>query len=186
MRSISTEPLEQRNPKVSAGYIRVSTFEQADESLSLERQEKAVRAAGATVLFQDIDSGSKDDRRELQRLMKLVHRSEVEEVIVPRIDRLTRSLRQLLDLISAFEELKVNLRILDVNVDLRTPMGKFMVTLIGMFAEWETDQLSERIKAERRQRRQKVMASDSCPFGYEVSQGKYVLDHQPFLCLLWG
>ena len=71
-----------------------------------------------------------------------------------------------------------------MNIDLRTPMGKFMVTLIGMFAEWETDQLSERIKAERRQKRQNGVASDSCPFGYEVIQGKYVLDHQPFLCLL--
>ena len=165
MKNSSPKALGQQDPKICAGYIRVSTLEQADESLSLERQEKAVRDKGATVLFQDIDSGSKDERKALQRLMELARRGEIDEVVVSRIDRLTRSLRQLLDLISEFEELNVNLRILDMNINLRTPMGKFMVTLIGMFAEWETDQLSERIKAERRQRRQKLVASDSCPFG---------------------
>lgn len=184
MKNSSPKALGQQDPKICAGYIRVSTLEQADESLSLERQEKAVRDKGATVLFQDIDSGSKDERKALQRLMELARRGEIDEVVVSRIDRLTRSLRQLLDLISEFEELNVNLRILDMNINLRTPMGKFMVTLIGMFAEWETDQLSERIKAERRQRRQKLVASDSCPFGYEVVQGKYVVDRQPFLCPL--
>ncbi|MBD2065972.1 recombinase family protein [Leptolyngbya sp. FACHB-671] len=177
-----TETSEQK--KLKAGYIRVSTLMQEDESLSLDRQKAAVEAAGATVVFKDTDSGSKDDRKNLQRLLELVQRGEVDEVIVSRIDRLTRSLRQLLDLISEFERLNVNLRILDMNIDLRTPMGKFMVMLIGMFAEWETDQLSERIKSERRQRRQKLIASDSCPFGYEVQNGKYVLDRQPFLCLL--
>lgn len=170
--------------KQSIGYIRVSTLEQADESLSLNRQEEAVTLHGATVVFQDIDSGSKDERKELQRLMRLVRAGEVKEVIVPRIDRLTRSLRQLLDLINEFEELGVNLKILDLSLDLSTVMGKFMVRLIGMFAEWETDQLSERIKAERRQRRQKKLASASHPFGYKVEQGHYVLDHAEYLCLL--
>ena len=173
-----------QHPKKRAGYIRVSTIEQADDSLSLNRQEQAVILHGAEIVFQDIDSGSKDDRKELQKLMQLVRAGEVSEVIVPRIDRLTRSLRQLLDLVSEFEELGVNLKILDLNLDLSTMMGKFMVRLIGMFAEWETDQLSERIKTERRQRRQNKLASASHPFGYKVEHGHYVLDHAEFLCLL--
>ena len=173
-----------QRPKKRASYIRVSTIEQADDSLSLNRQEQAVILHGAEIVFQDIDSGSKDDRKELQKLMQLVRAGEVSEVIVPRIDRLTRSLRQLLDLVSEFEELGVNLKILDLNLDLSTMMGKFMVRLIGMFAEWETDQLSERIKTERRQRRQNKLASASHPFGYKVEHGHYVLDHAEFLCLL--
>jgi site-specific DNA recombinase len=176
--------IDPQRVKQSVGYIRVSTLEQADESLSLNRQEEAVKTAGATLVFQDIDSGSKDERKELQKLMQLVRDGEIKEVVVPRIDRLTRSLRQLLDLISEFEKLGVNLKILDLNLDLSTPMGKFMVHLIGMFAEWETDQLSERIKAERRQRRQKKLPSASYPFGYKVEQDQYVLDHTEFLCLL--
>lgn len=184
MKFTSAKAFERPKPKIPAGYIRVSTLVQEDESLSLDRQKAAVEAAGAKVIFKDTDSGSKDDRKNLDELLKLVRSGEVDEVIVPRIDRLTRSLRQLLDLIHEFEELNVNLRILDLNIDLRTPMGKVMVTLIGLFAEWETDQLSDRIRSERRQRRQNLIASDSCPFGYEVRQGKYVLDRQPFLCLL--
>jgi len=184
MKRTSTKLHNPREPKISAGYIRVSTLVQEDESLSLERQEGAVRAFGAQEIFQDTDSGSKDERKNLQRLMTLVRSGAVDEVIISRIDRLTRSLRQLLDLVSEFEQLNVNLRIVEMNIDLRTPMGKFMVMLIGMFAEWETDQLSDRIRAERRQRRQNLVASDSCPFGYEVIKGKYVLDQQPFLCLL--
>jgi len=184
MKRTSAKVSKPRETPKKAGYIRVSTVVQEDESLSLDRQEAAVRALGAQEIFQDTDSGSKDDLQNLQRLMTLVRSGAVDEVIVTRIDRLTRSLRQLLDLVREFEELDVNLRIVEMNIDLRTPSGRVMVTLIGMFAEWETDQLSERIKAERQQRRQKLVASDSCPFGYEVIKGKYVLDHQPFLCLL--
>lgn len=92
-------PKENTPPKITdfqhdnqrAGYIRVSTLEQADDSLSLNRQEQAVILHGAAVVFQDIDSGSKDDRKELQKLMQLVRAGKVNEVIVPRIDRLTRS-----------------------------------------------------------------------------------------------
>lgn len=184
MKHNSAKVSEPHDSKISAGYIRVSTLVQEDESLSLDRQEAAVKAAGAKELFKDTDSGSKDDRKNLQQLMAMVRSGAVDEVIVPRIDRLTRSLRQLLDLVSEFEQLNVNLKILDMNIDLRTSTGKVMITLIGMFAEWETDQLSERIKVERQQRRQNLVASDSCPFGYEVIEGKYVIDRQPFLCLL--
>ena len=94
----------QQTPK-AGGYIRVSTNEQEDDSLSLDRQKSAVEAAGATVIFKDVDPGSKDDRKALQELMQRVHAGEIDEVIVSRIDRLTRSLRQLLDLISEFETL---------------------------------------------------------------------------------
>ena len=71
---------------------------QEDESLSLDRQKAAVETAGATIVFKDTDSGSKDDRKNLQQLLELVRHGDVDEVIVSRIDRLTRSLRQLLDL----------------------------------------------------------------------------------------
>lgn len=178
------DPGDSQSLKQSVGYIRVSTFEQADDSLSLNRQEKAVRDAGATIVFQDIDSGSKDDRKKLEELMGLVRTRKVAEVIVPRIDRLTRSLRQLLEIVTVFDEFDVNLKILDAKIDLSTSSGRVMLSLIGIFAEWETDQLSDRIRAERRQRRQNKLASASCPFGYKVEQGRYVLDHVEFLCLL--
>lgn len=180
--TLDRTPGQQKRKKV--GYIRVSTLIQEDESLSLDRQKAAVENYGAEEIYKDTDSGSKDDRKNLQRLMEQVRSGEIEEVVVLRIDRLTRSLRQLLDLINEFDRFKVNFRTVDMAIDLSTSTGRLIVSLLGMFAEWETDQLSERIKAERRQRRQRRAASDACPFGYEAIQGKYVLDRQPFLCLL--
>jgi DNA invertase Pin-like site-specific DNA recombinase len=77
------------------GYARVSSREQAVDSHALEQQIARLEAAGATKIFQDIQSGSRDDRPALNELMDLVHNRKIDEVIITRIDRLARSLTKL-------------------------------------------------------------------------------------------
>ena len=123
------------------GYARVSSREQAIESHALEQQIARLEAAGATKIFKDIQSGSRDDRPELSELMDLVHKGKIDEVIITRIDRLTRSLLKLHECIRVYLETGVNLRILDQQIDLSTPQGKLMASILGSLSEWEIDQL---------------------------------------------
>src|SRR5919199_4363181 len=166
------------------GYARVSSREQAIDSHALEQQIARLEAAGATKIFQDIQSGRRDDRPALKELMDLVHNREIDELRITRIDRLARSLTKLRDCIDVFQEAGVNLRILDQQIDLSTPQGKLMANVLGSLAEWETDLLSERIRHGKQHRRNKKTACDTSPWGYRVVNDKYELDNRPFLCLL--
>lgn len=166
------------------GYARVSSPEQAMDSQALEQQMARLREAGATEIIFDIESGSKDDRPQFQHLMSLVLNGLIDEVIFTRIDRLTRSLGQLNKCIEIFENSGVNLRILDQQLDLRTPTGKLMARLLGAVAEWETDLLSERVRHGKRYRIRQKYANESCPWGYVTFNKRYQLDQRPVAPLL--
>lgn len=175
-----------RNEKMplAFGYARMSSREQVTNSHALEQQIARLKAAGATKIFQDIQSGSRDDRPALKELMELVHNRKIDEVIITRIDRLARSLTKLRECIDVFQEAGVNLRILDQQIDLSTSQGKLMANVLGSLAEWETDLLSERIRHGKQHRRNKKKACESSPWGYQVIRDRYELDHRPLLCLL--
>lgn len=169
---------------VVVGYSRVSSREQADNSQALEQQDARLRDAGATEMMTDVLSGSRNDRPQYQMLMERIRKGEVHEVVVTRIDRLTRSLIDLTKCISIFDEYNVNLKILDQSLDLKTPMGRLMAKLLGAVAEWEVELMSERIRHGKAHKRDKGLACESAPRGYLSNNGKYWLDHTPVLCLL--
>src|SRR6476469_5688849 len=103
-----------------AGYIRVSTREQANESLSLDRQREKAIAAGANpnLIFMDTDSASrrKDRRVQLEKLLELVRQRRVRK-IVTRLDRIVRSVRQFHQILEVLEKAKAELILVD-NPDL--------------------------------------------------------------------
>ena len=187
MISIGIEPctmLFNQKTKRIVGYARVSSREQAEDSNALEQQVARLKAAGATEIFQDIQSGSNDDRPALKQLMKLVQEGKIDEVIITRIDRKARSLPKLRSCIDIYLQTGVNLRILDQQIDLNTPQGKLMLNVLGSLAEWETDLLSERTRHGKQHRRNKRAACESYPWGYQVADDKYQLDNRVFLCLI--
>ncbi|WP_416666322.1 fdxN element excision recombinase XisF [Egbenema bharatensis] len=166
------------------GYARVSTREQAIDSRALEQQIDRLKAAGATDILYDVDSGTKDNRPNFQKLKGMIERVEIDEVIVTRIDRPTRSLITLRDFIRHFEGSGVNFRILDQQIDLSTAQGKLMVNILGSLAEWEVDLLSERVRHGKEHSRKNLEAPQSYPWGYLPVDHKFKLDQTPFLCLL--
>jgi len=173
---------------VIAGYIRVSTREQANESLSLERQRERVVAAGAdpNLIFVDTESASrkKDRRVELDKLLKLIQQGKIHK-IVTRLDRIVRSVKQFYQILEIIDEADANLEFLDFpGLDLKSPMGRIIATFFCMVAQLETDNLSQRIKNEKQQRRENQLANAITPFGYITQDKKYHLDQSPFLCLL--
>lgn len=169
---------------IIVGYARVSSREQAVDSHALEQQIARLKAAGATEIFQDIQSGSKHNRPALKELMTSISEGKIHEVIITRIDRMARSLPKLRECIEIFVNLGVNLRVLDQEIDLTTSQGKLMVNLLGSLAEWETDLLSERVRHGKKYRRNKQVANESYPWGYKIVNDKYQLNESQFLCLI--
>jgi predicted site-specific integrase-resolvase len=165
-------------------YVRVSSREQAYNTNALAQQRERTIQAGAQQIFEDIQKGKSDKRPAFQKLLELVKRGRIQKIIITRIDRITRSLRTLKDLIDTLEEHGVILVILDQNIDLSTAQGRLMLNMLGMLAEWEVDLLAERIQHGKNHQRVHQWANGSRPWGYEVVNHQYVLDQTPFLCLL--
>lgn len=120
------------------GYARVSTSEQ-----DLTVQEEALKAAGCEVVRSEKISGtSRDGRSELQNLMDFAR--EGDAIVVTRIDRLARSVRDLQNLVFEMNERGVSLRATEQSVDTSTSAGKCFLDMLSVFAEFETNLRRER------------------------------------------
>ena len=120
------------------GYARVSTI---DQDLTVQRQ--ALRAAGCSVVRAEKASGSRrDGRTELQVLLDFVQPGDT--LVVTRIDRLARSLKDLQDIVHELKSRGVALRAIEQPVDTSTASGKAFLDMLGVFAEFETNLRRER------------------------------------------
>lgn len=122
----------------SYGYARVSTI---DQDLSL--QHKSLKAAGCDVIRAEKASGTRrDGRTELQTLMDFLRPGDV--LIVTRIDRLARSLRDLQNIAYELKAKGADLKATEQPVDTSTAAGKAFLDMLGVFAEFETNLRKER------------------------------------------
>ncbi|MFO0194853.1 MAG: recombinase family protein, partial [Pseudanabaena sp.] len=102
------------------GYARVSTREQSENSHALEQQIARLKAAGATEIYSDVESGSKNSRPKFKQLIADCKLGRISEVIVTRLDRLTRSLVTLRKTIDQLKDAGVSLVALDDSIDTST------------------------------------------------------------------
>lgn len=128
------------------GYARVSTPEQ-DHSLQLN----ALTAAGCEEIFSDTASGARRDRPGLTQAIERVQRGDV--LVVWKLDRLGRSLRDLVNRVHELGERGVQLRCLTQDFDTTTPMGKAFFHLFAIFAEVERDMARDRTRESIARRR---------------------------------
>jgi len=122
------------------GYARVSTKEQ-----SLNLQQDALQNEGCEKIYSERVSGKNANRPELQSMLGQLRRGDM--IVVWKLDRLGRSLRDLVNLISKFQELEVGFKSLQDNIDTTTPTGKLTFHLFAALAEFERDIISSRTKA---------------------------------------
>jgi site-specific DNA recombinase len=121
-----------------AGYIRVSTDRQAEQGVSLEVQEAKVRAMatvqGAELTEVIVDGGESAkslSRPGIQRLLTLVNTGKVQAVVVAKLDRLTRSVKDLCGLLELFDKRKVALISVAESLDTGTAAGRLVITIYG-------------------------------------------------------
>lgn len=122
------------------GYARVSTDDQ-----NLDLQLDALKGAGCERMFEDMASGAKADRTGLAALMMVLRAGDT--VVIWRLDRLGRSLKNLIELVEQFEAAKVGLRSLQENIDTTTSGGRLVFHLFGALAEFERNLIRERTQA---------------------------------------
>lgn len=122
------------------GYARVST---KDQNLNLQKD--ALEKAGCKNIYSEQVSGAKIERKQLNELIKQVRKGDI--IVVWKLDRLGRSLRDLVNLISQFQEMEVGFKSLQDSIDTTTPAGKLTFHLFAALAEFERDIISERTKA---------------------------------------
>ena len=121
------------------GYARTSTIEQ---KAGLAAQLRDLKAAGCTKVFSEELSSVATKRPELDHALDYVR--EGDTLIVTKLDRLARSVADLVRITEALKEKGVALRILSINLDTGTPTGKLMLNLLGSIAEFERELMLER------------------------------------------
>ena len=120
------------------GYARVST-----DGQSVDAQVRQLTKAGCKKVFREVASGAKTDRAQLRRLLDVLDAGDV--LTVTRLDRLARSIRDLLNTLAAITGKKAGFRSLgDTWADTTTPHGRLMLTVLGGLAEFERDLIPAR------------------------------------------
>lgn len=135
-------------------YTRVSTEDQAQGGVSLDAQLTSCRAycvaRGWTVAEEVTDAGASATtlkRNGIQRVIAELKTKKIAGVVAWRLDRFTRSVRDLLTLIDLAKAQDVGLVSVSESLDTTTPMGRFVVHLLGAMAQWESETIGSRTKA---------------------------------------
>ena len=122
------------------GYARVST---GDQTTDLQRD--ALERAGCDRILTDVASGARVHRPELDHMLDLLR--EGDTVVVWKLDRLGRSMQNLVDLMVTFDERGVRFRSLTESIDTSTPGGTLVFNIFGSLAQFERDLIRERTRA---------------------------------------
>ncbi len=121
------------------GYARVSTQDQDAAS-----QIAALKNAGCERIFQEKVSGGRWDRPELHRLLEQLRKGDV--IVVWKLDRLSRSLKDVLTIMEKIAHAEAGFRSLTEVIDTTSPGGRMMMQIVGTFAEFERAMLRERTR----------------------------------------
>ena len=120
------------------GYARASTLEQ-----DVTIQEEALRRAGCEIIRSEkVSGGSRAGRSELALLLQFLRRGDA--LMVTRVDRLARSIKDLQDIVYELRAAGVSLRATEQPIDTSTAAGKAFLDMLGVFAEFETNLRRER------------------------------------------
>ncbi len=123
------------------GYARISKTEGQDTAVQIE----ALTTAGAGKIFQEAASGGRWERPQLHKALEQLRPGDV--FIVWKLDRLSRSLKDLLHIMELIEAAESGFRSLTEAIDTTTPAGRMMMQMVGSFAEFERAMIRERTRA---------------------------------------
>ena len=167
-------------------YIRVSTQEQAQEGYSIHEQEERTKkycsAMGWKVYKVYADpgfSGGSINRPALQQLIHDVKDHRINKVVVYKLDRLSRSQRDTLNLIEdVFNSNQVDFVSMSENFDTSSPFGRATIGILAVFAQLEREQIKERMcmGKDARFKTGKWMGAGKTPIGYDYKDGKLIVN----------
>lgn len=145
---------------IAIGYARVSTEEQASSGLSLDAQRERIRAycvaRGWELADVIVDAGASAkslDRPGMRKVLMLMRERLVDGVVALKLDRLTRSVTDLHELLRTSDASKVALVSVTENLDTSSAGGRLMLNVLAAMAEWEREVIAERTSAALRIKR---------------------------------
>ena len=150
-------------------YARVSTHDNGqDPELQLVPLREYAERRGYRISDEYVDigiSGSKDKRPQLDRLMDAARKRQIDTVLVWKLDRFGRSLKQLVTALDELSSLGVGFISFQDNIDLGTAQGRLMFHIIGAMAEFERELIKERVKAglDNARRKGKILGRKPLP-----------------------
>ena len=166
------------------GYVRVSTDKQADRGVSLEAQAEKIRAMavvhGAELLDIIVDGGESArslNRPGMARLLTLVEAGEVEAVIIAKLDRLTRSVKDLCTLLERFTRRGVTLISVAESLDTGSAAGRLVLNIMTAVSQWEREAIGERTRDAMHHKQSKGERVGNIPYGCRLAaDGVHVED----------
>ncbi|KMM59329.1 recombinase [Bacillus glycinifermentans] len=162
-------------------YIRVSTEEQAREGFSISAQREKLKAYCVSQDWTDykfyVDEGksAKDTNRPYLKLMlDHIQQGLIDVVLVYRLDRLTRSVKDLYKLLDLFDKNNCIFRSATEVYDTGSATGRLFITLVAAMAQWERENLGERVSMGQVEKARQGEFSAPAPFGF-IKQGETLI-----------
>ena len=160
----------------AVAYVRVSSDKQADFGVSLEVQTTKAKAMatlqGAELVDIIVDGGASGktlDRPGMKTLIQLVEAKKINAVIVTKLDRLTRSVKDLAELLELFTRRSVSLISVAESLDTATPAGRFVINLLIAIAQWEREEIASRTRSAMRFKKSKGERVGNIAYGYQLA-----------------
>ncbi|OMC87425.1 hypothetical protein BK128_08330 [Viridibacillus sp. FSL H7-0596] len=162
-------------------YIRVSTREQAEEGYSIPAQKERLIAYCKAQGWDDyklyVDEGvsAKDmNRPKVQLLLNDVKSGKIDMILVYRLDRFTRRVADLYKILQLLDEHKCSFKSATELYDTSNAMGRMFIGLVALLAQWEAENMSERISFALEKKVTDGERSGATPFGFDLVDGKLI------------
>ena len=182
------------NESKAIGYIRVSTRDQAESGASLEAQRTKIEAYAVlhdlelVELIEDAGFSAKSlDRPGMAKLLQLIRARKITTVVVAKLDRITRSVRDLGELIELFQRSGVEFASVADHIDTSTASGRLVLNVMGSVSQWEREAIGERTSealAVMRSNGRRI--SRHAPYGYRLNGQGWIEDEreQEAICIV--
>jgi DNA invertase Pin-like site-specific DNA recombinase len=167
----------------AAVYVRVSTEEQAKEGFSLAGQEQALKDHAKLLgydvykIYRDEGKSAKDMHRPaMQQMLKDAEKRYFSAIIVYKLDRFSRSLKDLILTIEKLKEINIDFVSVQDRIETASASGKLMFHIISSFAEFERDIISERTRFGMVEKAKEGGVVSKAPLGYKIIDGQLIID----------
>jgi site-specific DNA recombinase len=158
------------------GYIRVSTQEQAESGLSLSYQGAKIRSYCEALDIELLDvladagfSAKSMNRPAMQDIIKMIERKEVDAVVILKLDRLTRSVKDLGFITELINKTGVALVSVQDSINTSTAAGRLVLNVLGSVAQWERESNGERVKAAMSVKKSAGQRVGDVPYGFDLA-----------------
>jgi DNA invertase Pin-like site-specific DNA recombinase len=170
----------------TVGYVRVSTDKQAERGISLEAQAEKIRAMAlvqgaelSEIIVESGESAKSLNRPGMAKLLAMVEAGQVRAVIVAKLDRLTRSVKDLCELLERFEKRGVALVSVAESLDTGSAAGRLVLNIMAAVSQWEREAIGERTRDAMRHKRSQGERVGNIAFGCRLADDGQHLEQDP-------